>query len=109
MTDVKEVRIVKRALVANKRPLAFLAISFACLVLHHVLLRAMAHGHVAHVLLGAGNTPPPASAAAVAIALLVVRFLTVIVVPGLLLAAAAEVAAYLLVGPSRDASDDPLA
>jgi hypothetical protein len=69
----------------------------------------MAHGHVAHVLLGAGNAPPPASAAAVAIALVVIRFLTVIVVPGLLLAATAEVVAYLLVGPSRESSDDPLA
>lgn len=100
---------VRKALAANKRPLAFLAISFASLLLHHVLLRAMAHGHVAHVLLGAGNAPPPASAAAVAISLVVIRFLTVVVVPGLLLAAAAEIAAYLLVGPSRAASDDPLA
>lgn len=117
MKDVKErdanaandAKDVKKVLAANKRPLAFLALSFACLVLHHVLLRAMAHGHVAHVLLGAGNAPPPASAAAVAISLVVVRFLTVIVVPGLLLAAAAEIAAYVLVGPTRDASDDPLA
>jgi len=105
----REERTPKKVLAANKRPLAFLAISVACLLLHHVLLRAMAHGHVAHVLLGAGNAPPPASAAAVAITLLVIRLLTVIVVPGLLLAAAAEIVAYLLVGPTREASDDPLA
>ncbi|MBX3261917.1 MAG: hypothetical protein KIS78_34330 [Labilithrix sp.] len=86
---------------ANLRPVVLAGLSFGCLAIHHVLLRAMAHGHVAHVLLGAGNAAPPAGAAALAIALVVVRFVLVMLVPGFLLAAAAEIAAYLLVGPRR--------
>jgi hypothetical protein len=97
-----------RALIrANRRPVVFTLVAFGCLALHHVLLRAMAHGHVAHVLLGAGNAPPPASAAAVAIALVLARFVVVMLVPGLLLAAAAEVVAYLLVGPPGVTGGDP--
>ncbi|MBN9160939.1 MAG: hypothetical protein BGO98_00160 [Myxococcales bacterium 68-20] len=93
---------------ANRRPVVFTALSVACLALHHVLLRAMAHGHVAHVLLGAGNAPPPAGAAALAITLVIVRFVLVMLVPGLLLAAAAEIVAYLLVGPKGSSDlDDP--
>ncbi|MBX3213857.1 MAG: hypothetical protein KF850_17595 [Labilithrix sp.] len=91
---------------ANRRPVVLTALSFGVLVLHHVLLRAMAHGHVAHVLLGAGNGPPPAGAAALAIALVVARFVLVMLVPGFLLAAAAEIAAYLLVGPRRAGDPD---
>jgi hypothetical protein len=96
---------------ANRRPVTLAILSFLALGLHHVLLRAMAHGHTAHVLLAAGNGAPPAGAATLAVALVVTRFITVLLVPGLLLAAAAEVIAYLLVGPKRAASDetfDPL-
>ncbi len=90
---------------ANRRPVILAAVSLVFLVAHHVLVRAMAHGHVAHVLLGAGNAPPEAGAALLAVGLVVVRFVTVVLVPGLLLAAAAELLAYLLVGPKRDDAD----
>ena len=85
-----------------------LGVSALFLSAHHVLVRAMAHGHVAHALLATGNAPPPPGAAALAIGLVVVRFVTVIIVPGLVLAAGAEIVAYLLVGPKRttDGSDD---
>ena len=84
-------------------------ISFVCLAIHYVLVRVMAHGHVAHVLLSSGNGPPPADAAALALGLVIGRFVLVMLVPGLLLAAAAELAAYLLVGPTRaEDVDDPL-
>jgi hypothetical protein len=82
-----------------RRPIILASLSAICLALQHVLLRMMAHGHVAHVLLGAGNTSPKTGAAALAIALLVVRFVSYILVPGLVLAAGAEAIAYLLVGP----------
>lgn len=95
----------KTHLRANRRPVVLAIISFTFLALHHVLLRAMAHGHVAHVLLGAGNAPPPTGAAVLAIGLVAVRFVSVMLVPGLLLASAAEIVAYLLVGPKR--ADDP--
>jgi hypothetical protein len=91
---------------ANRRPVALTIVSVVCLVVHHVLLRAMAHGHVAHVLLGAGNAAPPAFPAALAIALVLTRFVTVMLVPGFLLAAAAEAIAYVLVGPKRATDDD---
>jgi hypothetical protein len=98
-----------RALVrANRRPVVFTMISILCLTLHFVLLRVMAHGHIAHVLLGSGNAPPPTGAAILAIGLVIVRFVSVMLVPGLLLAAAAEILAYLLVGPKRAGDpDDP--
>jgi hypothetical protein len=76
-------------------------ISFVLLAAHQVLIRAMAHGHVAHVLLGSGNAAPPAGPAMLAIGLVVVRFASVVIVPGLLLAAFAEIAAHLLVGPKQ--------
>ena len=96
-------------LAANRRPAILTVISFVLLAVHHVLVRAMAHGHVAHVLLGAGNAPPPVGAATLAIGLVVVRLLTVLLVPGFLLAAAAELVAYFLVGPKRgDDLDDDL-
>jgi len=97
---------VRALLAANRRPVVLTASSVVFLAAHHVLVRAMAHGHVAHVLLGAGNGPPPTGAAALAIALVVVRFVAVMLVPGLLLAAGAEIVAYLLVGPKRAAELD---
>jgi hypothetical protein len=97
---------IRALLGANRRPAVFTVVSLVCLAIHWVLVRAMAHGHVAHVLLGSGNAPPPAGAAALAISLVVVRFVAVMLVPGLLLAAAAEIIAYLLVGPPRASTLD---
>ena len=57
----------------RRRALVTLALSLVTLVLHVVLVRAMAHGHVAHVLLGSGNAAPPLGAAALAISLVLVR------------------------------------
>lgn len=84
-----------------RRPIILTSISVVCLVLQDVLLRAMAHGHVAHVLLGAGNAPPPGGAAALAIGLVVARLLSFLLVPGFLLAAGAEIIAFFLVGPAH--------
>jgi hypothetical protein len=99
----------KELMRAIRRPLVLSAISLAFLAIHHGLLRAMAHDHVAHVLLGAGNAPTDPKAAALAVSLLAVRFVSYILVPGLLLAAAAEIVAYLLVGPKRTNDEDELA
>ena len=82
-----------------RRPIVFGAIAAAFLVLHHVLVRAMAHGHVAHALLAGGGAR--IGPAVLACALVVVRLVAIVVVPGLLLAALAEIVAYLLVGPKR--------
>lgn len=84
-----------------RRPIVLTAISAVCLVLQHVLLRVMAHAHVAHVLLGAGNAPPPSGAGALAVTLVIARLVSFVLVPGLVLAAAAETIAYLLVGPAN--------
>ncbi len=81
-----------------RRPLILGVLSVVCLIAHHVLLVAMAHGHVAHRLLASGGASKGAD---LAIALVVVRFVAYILVPGCLLAAGAEIVAYLLVGPRR--------
>ena len=82
-----------------RRSLVVLASSAAMALVHVVLVRAMAEGHVAHVLLGAGNGPPPVGAALLAVLLVVVRFLTIVVAPGAALAAIASIAAHRFVGP----------
>lgn len=88
---------------------AFAVLSIVCLLIHHVVVRAMAHDHVAHVLLSSGAGTPPPRAAALALGLVIGRFVSVMLVPGLLLAATAELAAYLLVGPVRaEEHDDDL-
>ena len=97
---------IRTLLAANRRPVVLTVLSVVLLAAHHVLVRAMAHGHVAHVLLGAGNAPPPAGAAALAMGLVLVRLVAVMLVPGFVLAAAAEIVAYLLVGPKRAADLD---
>jgi len=84
-----------------KRPIVLVLVSAMLVVAHAVLVRAMAHGHVAHVLLGAGNSSPPIGAALLAIALVLVRLVTILGVPGLVFAAAADVVAYVLVGPPK--------
>ncbi len=62
----------------------FLGLVVVALGLHEVLLRVMARGHVAHVLLGAGSGAPPALAAAAAVAFMVLRFGVIVVLPGAL-------------------------
>jgi hypothetical protein len=75
------------------------ALALAVLLLHAVLVRAMAHGHVAHVLLGSGNAAPPIGAAVLAASLVAARFLALVVAPGVLLASFASLLAHGLVGP----------
>jgi hypothetical protein len=78
-----------------------LLVALAVVVVHVLLVRAMAHGHVAHVLLGSGNAAPPVGAALLAVSLVVIRLLAVVVAPGALLAALASLVAHALVGPPR--------
>lgn len=70
-----------------------LVVSAVLLVVHPLLVRAMAHGHVAHALLGAGHRMPPASSVLLVVALLVARLLAIVVVPGLVLAAVTSLVA----------------
>jgi hypothetical protein len=88
----------------RRRAIVVAALAFVTLALHVVLVRAMAHGHVAHVLLGSGNSSPPIGPAALAISLVVVRVCAVVVSPGALLAAAASLLAHAIVGPPRGGS-----
>lgn len=88
----------------RRRAIVVAALALVTLALHVVLVRAMAHGHVAHVLLGSGNASPPIGPAALAISLVVVRFCAVVVSPGALLAAAASLLAHAIVGPPRGGS-----
>lgn len=87
-----------------RRSVVVLVSSGALALVHLVLVRAMAEGHVAHVLLGAGNGVPPIGAALLAVLLVVVRFLTVVVVPGAALAAVASILAHHFVGPMKGAA-----
>jgi hypothetical protein len=90
--------------VTRRRAIVVAIFALVTLALHAVLVRAMAHGHVAHVLLGSGNAPPPIGDAILAIALVVVRVAAVVVAPGALLASAASLVAHALVGPPRGGS-----
>lgn len=65
------------------------------LALDAVLVRLMAHGHVAHSLLAGG---PSLGAAALAAALVVVRFVAVVIAPGALAMAAVLATADYFVG-----------
>lgn len=85
----------------RRRALVVGVLSLLVLALHVVLVRAMAHGHVAHVLLGSGNAAPPLGAALLAVSLVVVRLGAVVLAPGLLLASLASLAAHALFGPPR--------
>jgi hypothetical protein len=80
--------------VNRRRAIVVAALALGALLLHVVLVRAMAHGHVAHVLLGSGNAAPPLGAALLALSLVVVRFAAVVVAPGALLASAASLLAH---------------
>ena len=88
----------------RRRATVVALLALVTLGLHLVLVRAMAHGHVAHVLLGSGNAAPPLGAALLAVTLVVVRLGAVVVAPGALLAAAASLLAHVLVGPPRGGS-----
>jgi len=88
----------------RRRAIVVAVLALVTLALHVVLVRAMAHGHVAHVLLGSGNATPPLGAAVLAVSLVLVRFGAVVVAPGALLAAAASLLAHVLVGPPRGSS-----
>ncbi len=89
----------------RRRALIVGVLALLALGAHEALLRAMAHGHVAHVLLGAGNATPPIGPAVLAASLVVVRFLAVVVAPGALLASVASLVAHALVGPPRGKSE----
>ena len=89
----------------RRRAIVVAVLALVTVVLHVVLVRSMAHGHVAHVLLGSGNAAPPLGAAVLAISLVLVRVGAVVVAPGALLAAAASLLAHVLVGPPRGGSD----
>ena len=79
----------------RRRATVVALLALVTLGLHLVLVRAMAHGHVAHVLLGSGNAAPPLGAALLAVTLVVVRLGAVVVAPGALLAAAASLLAHV--------------
>jgi hypothetical protein len=89
----------------RRRAIVVAVLALLTLGLHAILVRSMAHGHVAHVLLGAGNGAPPLGAALLAVSLVLVRFGAVVVSPGALLAAAASLLAHVLVGPPRGGGD----
>jgi len=91
--------------VSKRRALHVIAFAFAAVLLDLVLVRAMAHGHVAHVLLGAGSSAPPIGPALLAIALVVARFAAVVIAPGALLASAASLLAHVLIGPKGGSGD----
>jgi len=82
--------------VSRRRAVGVIAGSLGVLLLHVVLVRAMAHGHVAHVLLGSGNAAPPLGASLLAISLVLVRLTAVVLVPGALLAAVVSLVAQRL-------------
>lgn len=88
---------------ANRRPVFLAVLSTILLVSYLVLVRVMAHGQIAHVLLGGGAS---SGDTAIAVMLVIVRFVTVVLVPGLMLASFAELAAYVLVGPKRETDDE---
>lgn len=84
-----------------KTPLKILAWSIALVVLHTVLVRVMAHGHVAHSLLAGGPSLGAGGSSGswlLAAALVVIRLVAVVVVPGLLATATVLAAAHYLVG-----------
>jgi hypothetical protein len=77
---------------SRRRAICLGALALFSLLATPLLVRAMAHGHVAHVLLGSGNAAPPLFAMLLAVTLVVVRFVAVVLAPGTLLAVAVSVA-----------------
>ncbi len=88
-----------------RRSIGVLVVSVLVALVHLILVQAMAEGHVAHVLLGAGNGAPPLGAALLALALVVARLAVVVVVPGAALAALASILAHVAVGPLQGDGD----
>jgi hypothetical protein len=88
--------------VSPRRAVLVIACSLATLLVHLLLVRLMAHGHVAHVLLGSGNAAPPIGAALLAVGLVLMRLAAVVLVPGAVLAALASLLAHVVFGaPGR--------
>ncbi len=83
----------------KRRALTVIAVSIGAILIDLVLVRLMAHGHVAHVLLGAGSSAPPIGPALLAIALVIARLAAIVIAPGALLAALASLVAHVAVGP----------
>ena len=84
---------------SRRRAFIVVGLSLAVIVVHFVLVRLMAHGHVAHVLLGSGNAAPPLGAALLAVTLVLARLGAIVVAPGALLASAASLVAHAVAGP----------
>jgi hypothetical protein len=84
---------------SRRHALVVLGLVLVALLAHEALVRAMAHGHVAHVLLGSGNASPPLGAAAMAVSLVAVRLLAIVVAPGAVLAALVSLVAHRVAGP----------
>jgi hypothetical protein len=80
--------------------------SVLVLVVHEVLVRMMANGHVAHALLASS---PSIGAALLAVALVVVRFCAVVLVPGALATAVVLAVAHYLVGSKSTGISEELA
>jgi hypothetical protein len=77
--------------------------SMCVLVLQELLVRAMAHSHVAHSLLASG---PSLGAALLAAALVVVRLGAVVLVPGAIATAVVLAVAHYLVGSKSTGISD---
>ena len=90
---------------SRRRAVVVAVLALVVIVGHVALVRAMAHGHVAHVLLGSGNAAPPLAAASLAVALVVVRFVAVVISPGALLAAASSLVAHAVLGPPHNGGE----
>lgn len=86
---------------SRRRAVVVALLAALVVFLHFLLVRAMAHGHVAHVLLGSGNAVPPIGAALLAVTLVLVRFAAIVIAPGALLASAASLLAHAVMGPPR--------
>jgi len=93
--------------VKRRRAVIVGVLSLAIMLVHLVLVRLMAHGHVAHVLLGSGNAAPPLGAALLAVSLVLTRLFAIVIGPGVLLASFVSLAAHALAGPRyRDGDGD---
>jgi len=92
-----------------KTSLKLVGWSIAILVLHEVLLRAMANGHVAHSLLASAPSLGAALSSGsglLAAALVVVRFVAVVIVPGMIGTAAVLALAHYFASSSSTGISD---
>ena len=81
---------------SRRRAVMVLLVSLGLALVHPFLVRTMAEGHVAHVLLGAGNAAPPIGSALLAVLLVVVRLGAIVLAPGAALAALTSLVAHTL-------------